>query len=127
MGRHFKAKPNHDSLKYFLEQDYLQKSSKNGSQRCWVMTLKSTTKKGRKMLWQMHSQERMRMWKHFFCAISIIQPDWINEARMNGSMTRKCRHSFKRYNKIPVYLIHLTGKMIRYGTRIHYTYVRIPN
>jgi len=63
----------------------------------------------------------------FFCAISIIQPDWINEARMNGSMTRKCRHSFKRYNKIPVYLIHLTGKMIRYGTRIHYTYVRIPN
>ena len=32
------------------------------------------------MWWQMHSQERMRMWKHC-CAISIIQPDWINEAR----------------------------------------------
>ena len=28
----------------------------------------------------MHFQERMRMWKNCFL-ISIIQPDWINEAR----------------------------------------------
>ena len=44
------------------------------------MTFKSSTKKGRKALLQMHSQERMRMWK-LLCAISIIQLDWINEAR----------------------------------------------
>jgi hypothetical protein len=33
------------------------------------------------MLWQMHSQERMKMLRPFSCAISIIQPDWIIEAR----------------------------------------------
>jgi hypothetical protein len=33
------------------------------------------------MLWQMHSQERMKMLRPFSSAISIIQPDWIIEAR----------------------------------------------
>ena len=61
------------------------------------------------------------------CTISIIQPDWINEARDEWRMMKKCGHSFKSYNKVLVHLIHLTGKMIRYGTMIGYTCVRIPN
>ena len=40
MGRHFKVKIDHDCLKQFWNKGYLQKSNKNGSQRCWVMTLK---------------------------------------------------------------------------------------
>ena len=41
MGRHFKVKTDHDSQKYnFWNKDYLQKRNKNGSQRCWIMTLK---------------------------------------------------------------------------------------
>ena len=40
---------------------------------------------------------------------------------------KKCGHLFESYNKIPVHLIHLAGKMIRYGTKIAYTSVRIPN
>ena len=40
MGRHFKVKPNHDSLKHFLEQRLSSEEQQNGSQRCWVMTLK---------------------------------------------------------------------------------------
>ena len=65
MGRHFKLKMDHHSFKYFLEQRLSSQEQQNGSQRCWVMTLKSSTKKGRKMLLQIHSQEWMRMWKHF--------------------------------------------------------------
>ena len=65
MARHFKVKMDHDSLKYFLEQRLSLEEQKNGSQICWVMTLKSSTKKGRKMLLQMHFQEGMRMRKHF--------------------------------------------------------------
>ena len=30
-----------------------------------------------------------------FCAISIIQLDWINKARMNGRRKKKCGYSFK--------------------------------
>jgi hypothetical protein len=56
----------HDSLKYFLEQILSLEEQKNGSQICWVMTLTSSIEKGRKILLQMHSQERMRMWKHCF-------------------------------------------------------------
>ena len=46
----------------------------------------------------------------FICAISIIQPDWITEARMNGRMTKKCGHSFKSCGKILVHMMHLVGK-----------------
>ena len=53
IGRHFKVKTNHDSLKYFLEQ------------RLSAMILKSSIKRGSKMLWQMHSQERMKMLRPF--------------------------------------------------------------
>ena len=66
MRRHFKVKMDHDSLKNFLEQILSLEEQRKWSQICWVMNLKSSTKKGRKMLLQMHSQERMRMWKHCF-------------------------------------------------------------
>ena len=50
MGRHFKVKMDHDNLKYFLEQSLPLEEQKNGLQICWVMTLKSSTKKGSKIL-----------------------------------------------------------------------------
>jgi hypothetical protein len=40
-------------------KDYLQKNNEKGRPRCWVMILKSSTKKGSKMFWKMHSQERI--------------------------------------------------------------------
>ena len=69
-------------LNTFWNKDYLQKRGKNGSQVCWVMTLKSSIKKGSKMLLHMHSQERMRNQDEegFVCVSSIIQPYWITEA-----------------------------------------------
>ena len=66
MGRHFKVKIDHDSPKYFLEQRLSLEEQKKGSKICWIMALKSSTKKGSKMLLQIHSQERMRMCKHCF-------------------------------------------------------------
>ena len=61
------------------------------------------------------------------CAISIIQPDWINEAREEWKNDEEVWALIQSYNKIPVLLIHLAGKMIRYGTKIAYTSVRIPS
>jgi hypothetical protein len=46
---------------------------------------------------------------------------------MNGRMTKKCGLSFKGCNRIPVHQIYLHGKMIHYGTKIAYIYVRTPN
>jgi hypothetical protein len=42
-------------------------------------------------------------------------------------MMKKCGVSFKGYSRIPVHQIHLHGKMIHYGTKIAYIYVRTPN
>ena len=57
MERNLKVTTNHDSLKYFLEQILSSEEKKNGSQRCWVMTLKSSTKKGRKILLRIYSRK----------------------------------------------------------------------
>jgi hypothetical protein len=46
---------------------------------------------------------------------------------MNGRMTKKCGLSFKGCSTILVHQIHLHGKMIHYGTKIDYIYVRTPN
>jgi len=70
MGRHFKVEMDHDNLKHFLEQILSLEERKNRSQICWVMTLTSSTEKGRKFLLQMHSKERMRMWNH--CSVIFL-------------------------------------------------------
>jgi hypothetical protein len=43
---------------------------------------------------------------------------------MNGRTTKKCGLSFKGCSRIPMHQIHLHGKMIHYGTKIAYIYVR---
>ena len=43
---------------------------------------------------------------------------------MNGIMTKNFGLSFKGCSRIPVHLIHLHGKMIHYGTKIIYIYLR---
>jgi hypothetical protein len=59
----------------------------------------------------------------FLCAISIIQPDWIIEARDEWKNEKKCGLSFKGCSRIPVHQIHVHAKMIHYGTKIAYIYV----
>ena len=58
------------------------KSNKNVSQICWVMTLTSSIeKKGKQNVVADALSRKGEDVEALFCAISIIQPDWINEAR----------------------------------------------
>ena len=66
MGRQFKVKMDHDSLKYFLEQRLSSEEKQKWVTKMLGYDFESSTEKGSKMLWQMHCQERMRMWKHCF-------------------------------------------------------------
>ena len=63
------------------KKNYLHKKNKNGSQRCWIMTLKSSTKKGKLNVVADPLSRKDEEVEALLCAISIIQPDWIIEAR----------------------------------------------
>jgi hypothetical protein len=81
MGRHFKVKMDHDSLKYFLEQILSLEE-----QQKWVTNMlgydfEIIYKKGKQNVVADALSRKDEDVEALFCAISIIQPDWINEAR----------------------------------------------
>ena len=62
-----------------------------------------------------------------FCSESIIQPDWIVEAREEWKNGLSVWTLVEKIQKDPMYQILLCGKMILYGIRITYICVRNPN
>jgi hypothetical protein len=81
IGRHLKVKTDHDSLKYFFEQ----KLSSEEQQKCVTKMLgygfEIIYKKGNKNVVADALSSNDEDVEAFVCAISIIQPDWIIEAR----------------------------------------------
>jgi hypothetical protein len=64
IGRNFKVKTDHNSLKYFLEQRLSLEEQQKWVTKMLGYHFEIIYKKGSKMLWQMHSQERMKMLRH---------------------------------------------------------------
>jgi hypothetical protein len=82
IGRNFKVKPNHCSLKYFLEQ---QLSSKE--QQKWVTNMigyefKIIYKKGKNNIVAYALSRKEEETKGSLCAISFPHSDWVEEARI---------------------------------------------
>jgi hypothetical protein len=80
IGRHFKVKTDHDSLKYFLEQRLSLEEQK------WVTKIlgydfEIVYKKGKKNVVADALSRKDEDGGAFICYILIIQPDWIIEAR----------------------------------------------
>ena len=79
IGRHFKVKTDHDSLKYFLEQRIPSKE-----QQKWVTKILGYAFEIIYKKWKQHVVADALSRKDedveaFLCAISIIQSDWIIE------------------------------------------------
>jgi hypothetical protein len=81
IGRHFKVKTDHGSLKYFLEQ----RLSSEEQQKCVTKILgydfEIIYKKGKQNVVANALSRKDEDVEAFLCATSIIQPDWIIEAR----------------------------------------------
>ena len=80
MGRHFKVKTDHDSLKYILEQILSPEE-----QQKWVTNMlgyefEIIYKKGKQNAVAGALSRKDEDVKELFCAISIIQLEWITEA-----------------------------------------------
>ena len=60
------------------------------------------------------------------CAISIIQPDWITEARDEWKKEEEVWKLIQKLKQDPSTYDTFSWKMIPYGTKIAYIFVRIP-
>jgi len=81
MGRHFKVKMDHDSLKYFLEQILSIEEQKKWVTNILGYDFDIIYRKGKKNFATDALSRKDEDVEALFCAISIIQLDWINEAR----------------------------------------------
>ena len=81
MGRHFKVKTDHDSLKYFLEEILYSKEQQKWVTKMLGYDFEIIYKKGKKNVVADALSRKDEDVEALLRAISIIQPDWINEAR----------------------------------------------
>jgi hypothetical protein len=79
--RHFKVKTNHDSLKYFLEQKLSSEEQQKWVTKILGYDFEIVYKKGKQNVVADALSRKDEDVESFFCAISIIQPNWIIEAR----------------------------------------------
>ena len=81
MGRHFKVKTYHDSLKYFLEQRLSLEEKQKWVTKMLGYDFEIIDKKGKLNVVEDALSRKDEDVKALLCAISIIQPNWINEVR----------------------------------------------
>jgi hypothetical protein len=81
IGRNFKVKIDHDSLKYFLEQSLSSEEKQKCATTMLCYNFEIIYKKGKKNVVENALSRKDEDVDSFLYAISIIQPDWITEAR----------------------------------------------
>ena len=81
MGRHFKVKTDHDSLKHFLEQRLLSEEQQKWVTKMLGYDFEIIYKKGKLNVVADGLSRKNEEVEAFLWAISIIQADWITEAR----------------------------------------------
>ena len=105
MGRHFKVKTDHDSLKYFLEQRLSSEEQQKWVTKMLGYDFEIIYKKGKQNVVADALSRKDEDVEAFLCAISIIQPDWINEARDQWKNDEEVWSLIQKLQKIPVQII----------------------
>ena len=81
IGRHFKVKKNDDSLKYFLEERLSSKEQQKWITKMLGYDFEIIYKKGKQNMVVDALSRRDEDVEALQCTLSIVQPDWILEAR----------------------------------------------
>lgn len=81
MGRHFKVKTDHDSLKYFLEQKISFEEQHKWVRKMLGYEFEIICKKGKHNVVANALSRKDEEVEALLYAISIIQSNWINDAR----------------------------------------------
>jgi hypothetical protein len=80
-GRHFKVKIHYDSLKYFLEQRLFSKEQQKWVTKMLGYDFQIIYKKGRQNMVADALSRKEEDIEGLLCAISILQSNWVVEAR----------------------------------------------
>jgi hypothetical protein len=81
IGRHFKVKTDHDSLKYFLEQRLSLEEQQEWVTKILGYDFEIVYKKGKQNVVEDALSRKDEDVEAFLFSISIFQPNWIIEAR----------------------------------------------
>ena len=81
MGRHFKVKIDHDSIKHFLEQRISSEEKQKWVTNMLGYDFEIIYKKGKLNVVADALSKKNEEVEALLCAISIIQPDWINRRK----------------------------------------------
>ena len=105
MGRHFKVKMDHDSLKYFLEQILSLEEQKKWVTNMLGYDFEIIYKKGKQNVVADALSRKDEDVEALFCAIFVIQLYWINEARDEWKKDEYVCPLIQKLQKIPVQTI----------------------
>jgi len=126
-GKTLKVKTYHDSLKYFLEQRLSSEEQQKWVTKILGYDFEIIYKKGKQNVVADALSRKDEDVEALLCAISIIQLDWINKARDEWKNDEELWAHIQKLQQDPSTSDTFSWKNICYGTRITYTYVRIPN
>jgi hypothetical protein len=127
IGRNFKAKTDHDSLKYFLEQRLSSEEQQKWVTKILSYDFEIVYKKGKQNVVADALSRKDEDVEALLYVISIIQPDWIIVERDEWKNDKKVWTLIQRLQQDSSASDTFTWKMIHYGTKIAYIYVITPN
>ena len=127
MGRYFKVKTDHDSLKYFLEQRLSSEEQQKWVTKMLGYDFEIIYKKGKQNVVADALSRKDEDVETLLCAISIIQPDWINEAREEWKNDEEVWALIQKLQQDSSTPYTFNWHNDCYGTNIAYTFVRIPS
>ena len=81
MGRHFKVKIDHDSLKYFLEQWLLSEEQQKWVTKMLGYDFEIVYKKGKENIVADALSRKDEKDEALLCALSILQENWVVETK----------------------------------------------
>ena len=87
--RHFKVKTDHDSLKYFLKKRISSKEKQKWVTKVLGYDFEIIYKKGKHNVMKNSLSRKEEETKGSLCAISILQSDWVEEARIEWNQDQE--------------------------------------
>jgi len=105
MGRHFKVKMDHGSLKYFLEQILSLEEQKKWVTNMLGYEFDIIHRKGKQNFVADALSRKDEDVEALFCAVSIIQPNWIKKERVKWKKDKEVWPLIQKLQNIPIQTI----------------------